>query len=475
MNVKTKTQNYIGGKWVGEPSIEVVNPATGDVLATVADAGREEALEALEACVKVQAEWAATPPRERANILRKAYDLILERKDDFAELMTREMGKPLAEAYGEVTYGADFIRWASEETERIHGRYGTAPAGNMRIVTDKVPVGPVLAITPWNFPLAMATRKIGPALAAGCTVILKPAALTPLTALLFTEILEEAGLPGGVVNTLVSSNAAEISEPLLEDPRIRKLTFTGSTGVGRELLKLGAKNVVRTSMELGGNAPFVVLESADLDETVEALLVAKFRNNGQACTAANRFYIHENVYDDFVEKLLAKLEDYPMGDGMDEKTKIGPLITEKAVEEIKEKIDAAVADGAKILIGGEVDPEKPTFLPPTVLENVKDADRISCEEIFGPVVPLQKFSDESTIHERANDTEFGLMGYVYGTYDKAMAVAEKMETGMVAINVGGVSNPAAPFGGVKASGLGREGSFEGIEEYLETRYFGMTK
>ena len=405
------------------------------------------AVSALDAAVAAQADWAATEPRERAELLRRAYEAIIARKDDFATLMTLEMGKPLAEAYGEVTYGAEYFRWFSEEAVRIHGRNGISPVDGQRIVTSKVPVGPVFAITPWNFPLAMATRKIGPALAAGCTVVVKPAIATPLTTLLLMEVLMEVGLPDGVVNVFTTSDSKATSAAVIADRRLRKLTFTGSTGVGQALLAQAAENVLRTSMELGGNAPFIVLADADLDEAVEGALIAKMRNNGEACTAANRFYLHESIADEFLAKLTAKLEDWPVGPGIDEGSKLGALITGEAVDDIVELIDDAVDKGAELVMGGKRLEGDGNFLPPTILTGITQDSRIAHEEIFGPMVATQTFTDVDDVVSRANDTDFGLMAYV--------------------------SNAAAPFGGVKHSGLGREGASEGIEEYLETKYYGI--
>lgn len=466
-------QHHINGQWVGEPSLEVINPATGEVLAAVADADVATAVSALDAAAEAQASWAETAPRERAELLRAAYERIIEQTDDFATLMTLEMGKPLEESRGEVAYGADYFRWFSEEAVRIHGRFGVAPSGAQRIITKRVPVGPVFAITPWNFPLAMATRKIGPALAAGCTSVLKPASATPLTALLLAKVLEDVGVPSGVVNVFVTSNTKETSSAIIDDPRLRKLTFTGSTSVGQGLLEQASKNVLRTSMELGGNAPFIVLEGTDLDAAVEGALIAKMRNNGEACTAANRFYVAKSIAEEFVAKLEARLLDWRMGPGLDDGVQLGALIHEGAVEDIVELIDDAVAKGAEVRVGGKAEDGPGAFLPATLLTNVAEDSRIVEEEIFGPVVAVQTFDTVDEVIERANATNFGLMSYVFGEESEAFRVAERLDYGLCGVNTGKVSDAAAPFGGIKHSGLGREGSFEGIDEYLETRYFGM--
>lgn len=472
---KLPNQHYIGGEWLGEPTLEVTNPATGEVIGKVADGDTKVALSALDAACDAAESWAATAPRERGELLRRAFELITKRKDDFARLMTLEMGKPLAEAYGEVTYGAEFFRWFSEEAARIHGRFGIAPVSGQRIVTDLKPVGPVFAITPWNFPLAMGTRKIGPALAAGCTVVVKPASATPLTTLLLMEVLAEAGLPKGVVNVFVSSNSKDTSNALIHDRRLRKLTFTGSTSVGKTLLREAADGVLKCSMELGGNAPFIVLEDADVDQAIQGALVAKMRNNGEACTAANRFYLHEQVAEEFIAKLAAKFDDWPVGPGLDEATKLGPLIHQQAVDDIVELIDDAVAKGATLVRGGKALDRPGSFLEPTILTGITSQMRIAHEEIFGPVVAVQTFTDIDDVVARANDTDFGLMSYVFGAEGEVLRVGERLEYGIVGLNTGLASDAAAPFGGVKQSGLGREGSFEGINEYLETQYYAMPR
>ncbi len=471
---------FIGGRWSDDPTtLEVINPATGRPLTSVADATPEQGIAALDAAVAAQASWAATEPRQRAEILRRAFDLVIERADDFALCMTLEMGKPLAESRGEVTYGAEFLRWFSEEAVRIEGRYSLAPSGGQRIITVRQPVGPVYAITPWNFPLAMATRKIGPALAAGCTVVIKPASQTPLTTMLFMTVLQEAGLPDGVVNCVTTGHSGDLSKAIIADPRLRKLTFTGSTEVGRVLLRQASGGILRTSMELGGNAPFVVLASADIDKAVTGAVQAKMRNIGEACTAANRFIVHESLVEDFSSRLAARLAAMRVGDGTADGVEVGPLINADAVDHIEELIKEAVGHGARVTTGGSRltggDYGDGFFLAPTVLTGVTPECRCFREEIFGPVAPVTSFSSLDEAVALANDTEFGLIGYVFGeSLTEALTAAERIETGMIGLNSGVISNPAAPFGGVKASGLGREGSHEGLEEYLETKYIGLS-
>lgn len=466
---------YIAGTWTDDrPTIEVVNPATGGVLTRVADATPEQGIAALDAACAAQQSWAATEPRARAELLRRAFEGIQRRMDDFALCMTLEMGKPLAEARGEVNYGAEFFRWFSEEAVRIEGRYSVAPAGGSRIITMKQPVGPVYAITPWNFPLAMGTRKIGPALAAGCTVVAKPAHETPLTTLLLMQVLAEAGVPAGVVNCITTSQSRAVSSAIISDPRLRKLTFTGSTQVGKGLIAQAAEHVLRTSMELGGNAPFVVLPSADLDRAVEGALAAKMRNIGEACTAANRFIVHESLADDFVTRLAARMGALSVGDGTLDGIQVGPLINAAALDGVEALVTEAVDLGARVCVGGARLDRPGFFMAPTVLADVPRDARVVREEIFGPVAPVLTFATIDEAVELANDTEFGLIGYVFAeNLTEALTVSERLEVGMVGLNSGVVSNPAAPFGGVKASGLGREGSHEGIEEYLETKYIGL--
>ncbi len=438
---------------------------------TIADASVEDGTAALDAAVEAQDSWAATPPRVRGEILRRAFDLLQERKHDFALLMTLEMGKPLSESLGEVAYGGEFLRWFSEEAVRITGRYGTNPEGTGRMIVSQHPVGPSYLITPWNFPLAMATRKIAPALAAGCTVVIKPAALTPLTTLLFVSLLEEVGLPAGVVNVVTTTNSGGVSEAIISDPRLRKLSFTGSTPVGQKLIAQSAGGVLRTSMELGGNAPFIVFEDADLDKAVEGAIAAKFRNIGQACTAANRFTVHESVAEEFARRVTAEVNEFAIGRGTEEGVRIGPLIDEKAVDKANTLVQDALERGAELLTGGSAIEGEGTFYEPTVITGVKPGSDILREEIFGPVLSITSFSNENEAVRIANDTEYGLVGYVY-TRDLARGqrMIERLQTGMMGLNLGVISNAAAPFGGVKQSGLGREGGFEGIHEYLSTKY-----
>lgn len=468
---------FIGGEWRESSTgnrFGVDDPATGKQLTTVADASPEDGMAALDAAAAAQESWAATPPRVRGEILRKAFDLLQARADDFALVMTMEMGKSLTEARGEVNYGAEFLRWFSEEACRINGRYSTSPDGNSRFLVLKKPVGPSLLITPWNFPLAMATRKIGPALAAGCTVVIKPAALTPLTTLLFTQVLADAGLPAGVVNVITTTRSGATTGPLIADPRLRKLSFTGSTEVGQRLLQAAAENVLRTSMELGGNAPFLVFEDADLDAAVEGALAAKLRNMGEACTAANRFYVHESVAEEFSEKLATKVAAKIVGRGTEPGVDIGPLVDAESRVKVDDLVRDAVAKGATVVTGGAAIDGPGFFYAPTVLTNVPTDADVFTNEIFGPVAPVTTFSTEDEAVALANSTPYGLIAYAF-TRDlaRALRLPERIEAGMLGINSGVVSNPAAPFGGVKQSGLGREGSAEGIEEYLETMYVGI--
>ncbi|WP_380168652.1 NAD-dependent succinate-semialdehyde dehydrogenase [Jannaschia sp. R86511] len=467
----------VGGAWReadGGALLDVSDPATGQVLAQVADASPADALDALDAALDAQAGWAATAPRERAELLRRAFELTTARADDLALLMTLEMGKPLAESRAEVAYGAEFLRWFSEEAVRAYGRWSTAPAGGSRLLTMKQPVGPCLAITPWNFPLAMATRKIGPALAAGCTMLLKPAAETPLTALALAGLLQEAGLPPGVLAVLPTSRAGALVEPLLADARLRKLTFTGSTAVGRRLVAQAADNLQRVSMELGGNAPFLVFADADLDAAVDGAVLAKMRNIGEACTSANRFLVHTSLAEEFGRRLAERLAAMPVGRGTDPQVEVGPLITPGARDGVHALVADAVAGGARVLTGGEPLPGPGAFYAPTVLTQVHAGARLRHEEVFGPVAPVMTFDDDAEAVSLANATEYGLVSYVF-TQDvgRALRTAEQLASGMVALNRGVVSDPAAPFGGVKASGFGREGGAEGIEEYLDTKYVGI--
>ncbi|HEY1133449.1 MAG TPA: NAD-dependent succinate-semialdehyde dehydrogenase [Nocardioides sp.] len=470
-------QLSIGGTWrdadEGE-TFDVLDPADESVLATVADGTVDDAVAALDAAVAAQTSWARTAPRERSEILRAAYDRITERTDDFARLISLEMGKPLAEAAGEVAYGAEFLRWFAEEAVRVHGRWMTAPAGGSRLLTVKKPVGPCLLITPWNFPIAMATRKIGPAIAAGCTMVVKPAALTPLTTLAVAQVFEEVGLPAGVLNVVTSSRSSDVSKILMSDERLRKVSFTGSTAVGKVLVQQSSEQLQRLSMELGGNAPFLVFDDADLDAAVEGAVLAKMRNMGEACTAANRFLVHESVAADFSAALAERLGAMRVGRGQDEGVEVGPLVQASAVEEIDQLVTDAVHDGARVLTGGTVPDGPGYFYPPTVLTDVPHDSAIATTEIFGPVAPVSTFTTEDEAVERANATEYGLASYVYTRdLERTIRLAERLDYGMVGVNTGLLSNPAAPFGGVKQSGFGREGGFEGIEEYLETSYVGI--
>jgi succinate-semialdehyde dehydrogenase / glutarate-semialdehyde dehydrogenase len=465
---------FIAGEWrsgTSGSSFGVDDPATGETLTEVADGGAEDAAAALDAAVEASASWARTPPRERSDVLRRAFDTVRARADDFALLMTLEMGKPLAEAKGEVTYGNEFLRWFSEEAVRVTGRFGPNPEGTGRMIVSRHPVGPCHLITPWNFPLAMATRKVGPALAAGCTAVIKPADLTPLTTLMLTQVLVEAGLPAGVLNVVTTTDAAAVSGTIIADPRLRKLSFTGSTPVGRRLLGQAAEGVLRTSMELGGNAPFVVFADADVDAAVEGAMLAKFRNIGEACTAANRFVVAEQVAEEFTAKVSERVAAMRVGRGTEEGVQIGPLINEKAREKAGTLVGDAVERGAEVVVGGHAVDGPGTFYEPTVVAGVRPGSRLLREEIFGPVLAVATFADEEEGVALANDTEYGLVGYAY-TQDlaRALRLVDAMETGMVGINTGVVSNAAAPFGGIKQSGLGREGGLEGIGEYLETRY-----
>ncbi|MGY5765812.1 NAD-dependent succinate-semialdehyde dehydrogenase [Brachybacterium sp. DNPG3] len=517
--------SFVGGAFVGDafvggasdattsdtpasdaPTFDVIDPATGRTLVQVVDADAASVgRAALDAAVAAQEAWAATLPRERSEILRRAFELAQERADDLALMMTLEMGKPLAEAYGEVAYGAEFLRWFSEEAVRLGGEMRRAPAADHAILTVARPVGPVLAITPWNFPLSMGTRKIAPALAAGCTVVLKPAGATPLTSLLLMEILRDAGVPDGVVNCVVTSDSATLSTTLTSDPRLRKISFTGSTPVGRTLLAQASEHVLKASMELGGNAPFLVLPSADVDTAVAAALPAKFRNNGEACTAANRFYVHASVAEEFTARLAEEVRALVVGPGIDPATTLGPLIDDAAVAKVEELVADAVERGARVLVGGErlaiggaaddgnssasdaadgagtpsggssgAAPGTPSggfFYAPTVLADVPRDARVNREEIFGPVAPIIVMDDVEEMIAAANDTEFGLMSYVIGEdLGEVTRAAGRIESGMVAVNLGVASDPAAPFGGVKESGLGREGSHEGLDEYVERTY-----
>ncbi len=474
---RSPTQWFIAGQGRDAADgrrLDVDDPATGQVLAAVADATPDDGRAALAAAADAQAGWAATPARQRAELLRAAYERIVERTEDFALAMTLEMGKPLAESRGEVSYGAEFFRWFSEEACRIRGSYTTNPAGGSRLLTMRQPVGPTLMITPWNFPLAMGTRKLGPALAAGCTAVVKPARQTPLTMLLLAKTLEEVGVPVGVVNVIVTSRTSEVVGPLMADRRLRKVTFTGSTAVGKQLIAQSADQVLRVSMELGGNAPLLVFEDADLDQAVEQTMLAKLRNTGEACTAANRLLVAESIAEQYADRLAAAMGALKLGRGTEEDTKLGPLIDANARRTVDELVREAVSRGAQVRVGGAPADGPGYFYPATVLTDVPADAAIVREEIFGPVAPISTFASEEEAIAKANDTTYGLMSYVF-TKDltRALRVAEALEFGMVALNAGVVSNPAAPFGGVKQSGLGREGGAEGIEEFVEVKYVGI--
>ncbi len=466
-------QLYIDGEWRdgSKGTLAVEDPSRGESLCEVADASADDAKAALDAAVAAGAEWSQHPPRERGEILRRAFEAINERADELALLMTLEMGKPLKESKAEITYGAEFLRWFAEEAVRIDGRYSVAPNGAGRLLTMKQPVGPCLLITPWNFPLAMGTRKVGPAIAAGCTMVVKPAQQTPLSMLALVKILEEAGLPGGVLNIVTASSSSETMGPLIADQRLRKLSFTGSTEVGRALMEQASENLLRLSMELGGNAPFVVFSDADVDAAVEGAVIAKMRNIGEACTAANRFHVAGKIADEFAEKLAAKLGAMKVGRGTEDGVEVGPLIDGTQRGKVDELVQDAISHGAQAVVGGQQRDGAGYFYNPTVLTGITDDAKVLSEEIFGPVAPVKGFDDEDEAIAAANNTEYGLVAYVY-TRDikRALRVVERLETGMVGLNQGIVSNPAAPFGGIKQSGFGREGGPEGIAEYLETKY-----
>ena len=468
------TELLIGGHWrrsADDTRFEVVDPSSGLALTTVADATPDDGRAALDAAAASARSWASSAPRLRAEILRRAFDTVISRAADFARLMTAEMGKPLSEAHGEVVYGAEFLRWFSEEAVRVPGQYSMNPESTGRIVVSARAVGPAYLITPWNFPLAMATRKIGPALAAGCTVVIKPAANTPLTTLLLAQVLIDSGVPDGVLNVIPTSQARPVSTPIINDPRLRKLSFTGSTEVGRQLLAQASSTVLRTSMELGGNAPFLVFSDANLEAAVDGALLAKFRNIGQACTAANRFFVHQDRAAEFVDRITRRVQDMQVGPGSTDGNTIGPMIDAAAVRSTQELVDDAVARGAELRTGGRALDGPGFYFPPTVLDGVAKDSRLMREEIFGPVLAVSTFESDDEAVTMANDTEYGLVGYAY-TRDLARAhwLIDRLDTGMMGLNTGVVSNAAAPFGGVKQSGLGREGGHEGMQEYLATKY-----
>ena len=473
----TPTRLLIGGSWTkaqGNAEFEVLDPATDEVLTRVADAAPDDGDAALAAAHEAQPDWERTPARERAELLRRIFDAVIERTDELALLITLEMGKSLAESKGEVAYGAEFLRWYAEEAVRAYGSYLPAPTGNGHILTTRRPVGPCLLITPWNFPLAMATRKIGPALAAGCTAVIKPAAVAPLTTLRLAEIARACGLPDGVLNVIPTTSPGEVMGPLLTDERTRKLSFTGSTEVGRSLMAQAAERVLRVSMELGGNAPFLVFEDADLDAAVDGAMAAKMRNIGESCVAANRFLVHRSVAEPFTEALAERMGGLSMGRGTEEGVDVGPLIDRDAVDKVDDLVSAAAASGAEIRVGGER-PDRPgCFYPPTVLANVPSDAELLREEIFGPVAPVTTFADDEEAVALANDTPHGLVAYAY-TRDvgRALRLADVVEAGMLGVNRGIVSEPAAPFGGIKQSGLGKEGGAAGLDEYLTTRYIAL--
>jgi succinate-semialdehyde dehydrogenase / glutarate-semialdehyde dehydrogenase len=465
---------YIGGEWrdagAGD-TLTVEDPSTGEALCEVADATPDDARAALEAAVASQAGWAATPPNERGEILWRAFETLNERADELAMLMTLEMGKAVAESKAEIAYAAEFFRWFSGEALRIDGNYKVAGNAASRVLVMRQPVGPCFFITPWNFPTAMGTRKVGPAIAAGCTMVWKPAQLTPLSALALTQILEECGLPGGVLNVVTSSSSSAVAEPVIGDPRLRKLSFTGSTEVGRKLIAQAADNVLNVSMELGGNAPFLIFDDADLDAAVEGAMIAKMRNIGEACTSANRFHVAESLADEFGSRLADRMGSLKVGRGTEEGVDIGPLIDEDQRSKVAELVDDAVGKGASAVVGGSGLDGAGYFFEPTVLAGVTSDARLLTEEIFGPVAPIASFGSEEEAIAAANDTEYGLVAYVFTRdINRALRVCEGLETGMIGLNQGMVSNAGAPFGGVKQSGIGREGGNEGIDEFLETKY-----
>lgn len=476
---KISTGVFIGGQW-GEAAsgarFDVVNPATEEVIATVADGGPEDAQRAIETAGRVQKKWAKTAPRERGEILRRAYEIIMARQDELALIMTTEMGKPLAEAKGEVAYAAEFFRWFSEEAVRIGGDLTTTGDGKNRILVSREPVGPCVLVTPWNFPLAMGTRKIGPAIAAGCTMVFKPANLTPLSSLALVDILVEAGLPEGVLNVVCTTKASSVVSPWMSSGIARKISFTGSTEVGVRLLEQASQHVMRSSMELGGNAPFIVFEDADLDRAVDGAVAAKMRNMGEACTAANRLFVQRSVADEFARRLADRLGALTVGDGAEAGTDVGPLVEEKALRKVQELVDDAVAKGATVVCGAARPERAGYFYTPTVLGNVSPDAHLMAEEIFGPVAPVVPFDTEDEVVTMANDTPWGLVGYLFTQdIDRGFRVGDALEVGMLGLNTGIVSNPAAPFGGVKASGLGREGGRVGIEEFLEYKYMAVPR
>jgi succinate-semialdehyde dehydrogenase/glutarate-semialdehyde dehydrogenase len=471
---ETRKELHIGGVWLpaaDDSRMDVIDPATEQTVASVANAGVEDALAAVDAAARAGPAWAARPPRERGEILRRCFELVVQQHEAIARLITLESGKALSEARAEVAYAAEFLRWYSEEAARILGEIGTAPSGSNRMIVLRQPVGVCLFITPWNFPAAMATRKIGPALAAGCTIVLKPAKETPLTALAMASIFQEAGVPSGVVNVIPSRRSSKIVPEILRNPRVRKLSFTGSTETGRILLSQAAQHVVKCSMELGGNAPFIVFADADLDVAVAGAMVAKLRNGGESCTAANRFYVEAPVAAEFAKRLADAMAKIKVGPGLDEGVQMGPLINEATRRKVAELVTDARNRGGRVLTGGKSPDRRGFYYEPTVIADLPTDARVFHEEIFGPVAPIANFRTEAEVIALANDTEFGLVSFVH-TRDlaKALRVAERVESGMVGVNRGVVSDPAAPFGGWKQSGLGREGAHAGLLEYLESKY-----
>jgi len=470
----TPNQLFIAGEWrdaSGGAKLAIEDPSTGETLCEVADATPADAEAALDAACAAQADWAATAPNERSEILYRAFVALGERADELATLMTLEMGKPVAESKAELTYAAEFFRWFSGEALRIDGYYRVAGNGASRVLVMRQPVGPCYFITPWNFPTAMGTRKVGPAIAAGCTMVIKPAQQTPLSMLALAKILEEAGLPPGVLNVVTSSSSSDVSKPIIGDPRLRKLSFTGSTEVGKKLIAQSADTVLKVSMELGGNAPFLVFDDADIDAAIEGAMIAKMRNIGEACTSANRFHVADSLAGEFAEKLAERMGALKLGRGVDDGVDVGPLIDDDQRSKVAELVSDAVDNGAKCLVGGQAVEGAGYFYEPTVLADIPDNARVLSEEIFGPVAPVKGFGSEEEAIAAANNTEYGLVAYVY-TRDlkRALRVCEGLETGMIGLNQGMVSNAGAPFGGVKQSGVGREGGNEGIKEYLETKY-----
>ncbi|MEE4025813.1 NAD-dependent succinate-semialdehyde dehydrogenase [Gordonia sp. PKS22-38] len=482
-NPQTVLDGVPTGLWINGESVPsssgatfaVNDPATEESLVSVADAGVDDARQALDTAVAAADDWAATPPRERGEILRRTFDLLTERADDIAMLMTIELGRALPDSQAETKYGTEFLRWFAEEAVRISGRFANAPAGNGRILVSHAPVGPSLAITPWNFPLAMGTRKIGPALAAGNVMLVKPAHETPLTMLALAAVFAEAGLPPGVLSVLPTSNAGDVSSAIITDDRIRKISFTGSTPVGRNLLAQAADRVQRTSMELGGNAPFLVFDDADIDAAVEGAYLAKMRNGGEACTAANRFLVQSGVAEEFTAKLTEKMAAVRLGAGYEDGVTLGPLVSAKQRDKVADAVDGAVADGARVRLGGKLPEGKGFFYPATVLDQVDPYAPVTRDEIFGPVAVISTFDSEADAVKAANSTEFGLASYFYSRdLERCMRVSAALDSGMVGVNRGVISDPAAPFGGVKQSGIGREGGTEGIEEYLSVKYIALT-